>query len=153
MPTYCTGKEVQYLDKNTGELITSTIEKTYSYKIKDNDEFVMMYYKYILDAMTNIKSANALKLLIALSSIADYNTGVILLTSSRRSVICKRLNISSPNLNHYINELKKADVLSGARGEYMINPKYFWKGDSNERNKMLKDKLFYIKFGFMNKEE
>lgn len=41
MPTYCLGKEVQYLDKETGELITSTTEKTYSYKLKDNDEFTM----------------------------------------------------------------------------------------------------------------
>lgn len=153
MPTYCTGKEVQYVDKETGELMTSTTEKTYSYRLKNNDEFVMMYYKHILNSMVNIKSANTLKVLITLSSIADYNTGVVLLTPNRRSIICKQLNISSPNLNHYINELKKAGILAGSRGEYIINPKFFWKGDSGERSRMLKDKLFYVKFGFTDKPE
>ena len=141
------------MDKETGELMTSTMEKTYSYRLKNNDEFVMLYYKYILRAVAGIKSANTFRLLISLVSIADYNTGTVSLNAFYRKGICEQLNIKNSHISRYLDELKKANIISGSRGLYHINPKFFWKGDSGERSRMLKDKLFYVKFGFTDKPE
>ena len=151
MPTYCNEKEIQYVNRETGEIITSTTEKTFSYKVKNNDEFIMLYYKYVIPATTGMKSFKAFCLLLRLVDIANYNTGSVDISIKTRENLCKTLDISAKNFNKYINELKNANMISGSRGLYTINPKYFWKGDSNERNKMLKDKLFYVKFGFTDK--
>lgn len=148
MPTYCLGKEVQYLDKETGELITSTTEKTYSYKLKDNDEFTMTYYKYILKAMSNIKSEKTFILFFHIMDLANYNTGEIVISSPIRKKICKEMEIKNSNFTKYINELKQHKVIAGSRGLYLINPEIFWKGDRNVRNQAVKNKLFYVKFGF-----
>lgn len=148
MPTYCLGKEVQYLDKETGELITSTTEKTYSYKLKDNDEFTMTYYKYILKAMSNIKSEKTFILFFHIMDLANYNTGEIVISSPIRKKICKEMEIKNSNFTKYINELKQHKVIAGSRGLYLINPEIFWKGDRNIRNQAVKNKLFYVKFGF-----
>lgn len=148
MPTYCLGKEVQYIDKETGELITSTTEKTYSYKLKDNDEFTMTYYKYILKAMSNIKSEKTFILFFHIMDLANYNTGEIVISSPIRKKICKEMEIKNSNFTKYINELKQHKVIAGSRGLYLINPEIFWKGDRNVRNQAVKNKLFYVKFGF-----
>ena len=148
MPTYCLGKEVQYLDKETGELITSTTEKTYSYKLKDNDEFTMTYNNYILKAMSNIKSEKTFILFFHIMDLANYNTGEIVISSPIRKKICKEMEIKNSNFTKYINELKQHKVIAGSRGLYLINPEIFWKGDRNVRNQAVKNKLFYVKFGF-----
>lgn len=148
MPTYCTGKEVQYLDRETGELITSTTEKTYSYKLKDNDEFAMTYYKFILKVMSNIKSEKTFVLFFHIMNLANYNTGEVVISSPIRKKICKEMDIKNSNFTKYINELKQHKVIVGSRGLYLINPEIFWKGDRNIRNQAVKNKLFYVKFGF-----
>ena len=58
------------------------------------------------------------------------------------------MDIKNSNFTKYINELKQHKVIVGSRGLYLINPEIFWKGDRNIRNQAVKNKLFYIKFGF-----
>ena len=105
MPTYCNEKEIQYVNRETGELITSTLERTYSYRVKDNDEFVMLYYRHILRAMTKINSLGTTRLMVYLASIADYNTGKVSLGAADRKLACETLGINSANFTRHIREL------------------------------------------------
>ena len=58
------------------------------------------------------------------------------------------MDIQNSHFTKYINELKQHKVIDGSRGLYLINPEIFWKGDRNARSKAVKNKLFYVKFGF-----
>ena len=148
MAKYCQSKEIHYMDHETGEYITSTVERTYSYKLKTDEEFTMIYYNHVINALTNIKSKKSSDLLFCLVSCADYNTGEVTISAHLRLEICKRIGIDTKNFSRHINELKKNKLIVGGNGSYVINPNFFWKGDAKSRADKIKDKVFFVKFGF-----
>ena len=52
----------------------------------------------------------------------------------------KLLAIKPQAFTNSLSRLKEAKLLTGDRGEYEINPQYFWKGTTDERAKLLKNR-------------
>ena len=84
---------------------------------------------------------------------AEFNTGKVFLTTGNRAILCKDLNISSNTLTNNLRKLKDANLISGDKGDFVINPQIFWKGDLSVRKKLLEDSEIQIKFEITPKSE
>ena len=61
----------------------------------------------------------------------------------------KKLGINSPQaFSNSISRLKTEELLSGERGEYEINPQYFWRGTTDERSRLLKERRMDVLLKF-----
>ena len=129
-------KSQQVVDSITGELISETAEKTYVIK-KETEPFFLTYSKQ-MSLLYNITSLAAIKILWKFLELAQYNTGIVLLTPLFRKKIISELDISESIFNKSIKMLTELKIISGSRGTYQINPEIHWKGSSNTREKLLK---------------
>lgn len=148
MPTYESSVTNTIINAQTGEMQEIETKKRMSYRIKDNDEFYMVFYNCLAGTL-NIKSKKTIDLLSELCKHAQFNTGIIEVSTNIRRKVCQDADVNLSNFSKHINVLKNAGLLSDrGGGSYLINPQVFWKGDLKEREKLLKDKNFYIEFGF-----
>ena len=134
----------EFVDVETGEVKTIETSKTSSQKIKE-DNFYMTFIDYVAP-FYNLKSDNARKLLVWMCEHAEFNTGKVSLTTKKRQEIAETINISSNTITNNLSVLKKAGLISGEKGEFVINPQIFWKGDLNTRRKFLETAEFKVKF-------
>ena len=84
-----------------------------------------------------LKSLVDVKVIFGLLEFVQINNPVILLTPERRKAISIKLKVSVQQVTNSISALKKVGVVVGSRGEYIVNPKMFWKGSTSERAKFL----------------
>ena len=136
--------EVQKVDTSTGEILEYTTEKTYTRKI-ESEAFYMTFINYVAPIF-KLKSDTAKNILIWMCNHAEYNTGKVELTTKKRVIACSELEISSNTLTNNLKKLKDLNLISGEKGDFIINPQIFWKGDTITRNKLLKDEGIKIIF-------
>lgn len=129
----------------TGEI--SVIRKTFSVKSKTTEEF---YFTFLtgLNAICELSRPSDMKILSILCARAEFNTGKVKLTPQSRKEIVDKLKISPQSFTNSVSRLKEVHLLSGAHGEYEINPQHFWKGTTDERNRLLKDKKVTVNYDF-----
>ena len=126
------------IDTYTGEIISETVSKTFSVK-KESEPFFLTYSKY-MSVLFNLNSISAIKLLWKMLEIAQYNTGVVSITAPLKKQILAELDISVSIYGKAINMLRDAEIISGERGLYIINPKIHWKGDFKTRERLIASK-------------
>ena len=54
--------------------------------------------------------------------------------------------MKSNSLSNHLKKLKDLKLIDGDRGDFIINPQIFWKGDTVTRNKLLADNEIKIMF-------
>jgi hypothetical protein len=106
--------------------------------------------------MYNITSVASLKLLPRLLEEAEFNTGNISLSPGKRDAIQTELNMSKSTFTRALNDLieNKAifrtyftpvnedtgelleDQRKEIKGEYIVNPEMFWKGNLKDRTEL-----------------
>lgn len=136
--------EITQVDKETGEIITTS--KTFSIKTTQ-DTFYMSYIEY-LSPVLQLKSQLDKDVLMYFCMMAEYNTGKVSLSTQERQDLLTKLDVASQALSRSVNNLKEVDLISGDRGLYYINPKVFWKGTNETRDKLLKDKKLNVTISF-----
>jgi DNA-binding transcriptional ArsR family regulator len=124
-------------DRRTGEI--ATIRKSFSVKSKTREEFFMVFLSG-LNAICSLSRPSDIKILACLCERAEYNTGVVRLTPEDRQELIKKLEISSQAFSNSLTRLRTAGLIDGSRGGYEVNPQHFWKGETNERGRLLKAK-------------
>lgn len=136
--------EITQVDKETGEIITTS--KTFSVKT-NQDHFYMSYIEY-LSPVLSLKSQLDKDVLMYFCMMAEYNTGKVSLSTQERQELLTKLDVASQSLSRAVNNLKELDLITGDRGLYHINPKVFWKGTNETRDKLLKDKKLNVTISF-----
>lgn len=137
--------ETVYTDQETGEVIVTS--KTFN--VKTSQESFYMSFIENMSGFFKLRSAIDIKVLAKVCIIAEYNSGRVLITPVVRKEIIEFLNISTQQLTNSIASLKKNNLITGERGTYYINPKVFWKGNTDVRNSFLKKGgLFSVKIDF-----
>lgn len=124
------------VDTYTGEMIDETTSKTFSVK-KEVEPFFLTYSR-CMSILYNLTSLTAIKILWKFLERAEYNTGIVYITSQVKKDIIDDLNISTSIYNKAIAILKEAEIISGNKGQYIINPNIHWKGDYKTREKLIK---------------
>lgn len=123
------------VDTYTGELIQETTSKVFTVK-KEVEPFFLTYSRF-MSILYNLNSLAAIKILWKFLEIAKYNTGEVFITPQIKKNIIESLKISLSIYNKSIVTLKDAEIISGERGLYVINPKIHWKGDFKTREKLI----------------
>ncbi len=128
---------VEQVDPETGEVITLVSAKEYSTRVKP-DSFYMTFIDYI-SPLFKLKSENARKLLTWMCSHAEYNTGIVHITTADRKEIATTCHMTPSTITNNLATLKSLNLISGSSGKFQINPMIFWKGDTKVREKMISE--------------
>ena len=125
------------LDTTTGEV--KTITKTFSVKSKTKEDFFILFLTG-LNAICSLSRPSDIKILAIFCSKAEFNTGKVRLTATDRKEIMDKLKIKPQSFSNSLKRLKDNGLLEGSRGAYEINPQCFWKGTTDERNRLLRER-------------
>lgn len=145
MKKYVVNSSERKFYDDEGKCRVETIAKTVVHKIEE-DSFYMVFINYV-NWIFEIKNLTTIKVLYKLLPCAEFNTGIINLTTGKREQIIEELGISRPALTKAIKELESKDVLQPCylannetgeilkiiKGQYKVNPIMFWKGDLSQR--------------------
>ena len=142
-------KEKEFIYDFNGYRITIT--KVFNTNNKRDDD---SFYRIFFDSLSimNELSNKAKSVLQWICTNSEYNTGIIRLTSATRKEICEFYRLSNNGLSNLLKELKDKNIIAGNSGYFYINPKYFWKGDEESRERILKDENF-INYFNLNENE
>lgn len=145
MPRY--KDETTITNHSTGEMVTTS--KSFTVRVKDSDEFFMMFVQVMAPMVKLKNSGTDIAVLVALCTFMTYGENVVYLTQQRRKEICDKSEISTSNLSRSLKKLTELGLISGEGGNVFVNPLFFWKGTTDSRNRLLKDRglEFKIKFG------
>lgn len=127
------------LDHETGELIETTVKKTFVVK-NESEPFFQVYLNYI-SWIYGIKSAAPFQLLCKFMEHAAFNKNRIDLSTKTRQELYDELGFSKSTFTKALNTLLELGVLYGERGSYTVNEQLLWKGDKREREALLKAKV------------
>lgn len=134
------------IDYSTGEITEDIQVKNFTVQTT-TDKFYMTFIDFAAP-LFDLKQGLDKALIAKLCCMAEFNTGIVKLTTQDRSDICKFLGISKQQLTNSLGRIKKLNLLSGSNGNFLINPKIFWKGDMKSRSEALKDNQIKMVFNF-----
>ena len=139
MKKYITEKSEDYsiLDNHTGEILDLNLTRKISL-----DEFIMVFFSSCPELMN--LTGNHLKVLICCWKHSSYNPdneerGNVVHNGASFKEACKEngLDVSSAVIDNAISALcKKGFLIKKYRGEYLLNPQYFFKGRLSSRSKV-----------------
>lgn len=139
MAKYKTEKSEDFsiLDNRTGEILDLNLTK----KV-DLDEFIMVFFSSCPQLMN--LTGNHLKVLICCWKHSSYNPdneerGNIIHNGPGFKNACKEsgLDVSNAVIDNAISALcKKGFLIKKFRGEYLLNPQYFFKGKLSNRSRI-----------------
>lgn len=126
-------------DLATGEIVESS--KVLDVVKNEPEPFFLTYSREIL-ALYGKSIFNATtKVLWKLLEIAEYNTGKVYVNAERRNDIMSICGISRASYDRAIKDLVDAEIIEREGSTYTIRHDMFWKGDREERRKLLNAKL------------
>lgn len=134
----------EIVDVATGELVKVDTQKTFTEKISP-DNFYMTFIGY-MSPLFNLHSDVARSILDWMCMRAEYNSGVVDLSTSKRQKMCSDLSITSNQVTNNLKKLKELGLITGEKGEFTINPEIFWKGDTKTRQQVLEGKSLKVSF-------
>lgn len=139
------------IDLKTGDIFE--MEKHYRVKVDDTESFYCSFINSI-GRLYGLKSITDFKVITELCVHAQFNTGIIHISAGFRKEMCTKLELTTQGLSNSFTRLKELKLIAGEKGSYKVNPEIFWKGDANERLKLMKSKDFKISFSIpdSNKE-
>jgi hypothetical protein len=133
-------------DINTGEV--QIIENTIVRKVKAS-EFVQVYLED-LSGILSISTGSEIKLLAVLWKASEWNEensslgNRIVIVKALKEQWAKQLEVNIQTLNNILTSLIKKNLLINQdRSIYYLNPKYFFKGFSKDRDKVVKTIISY----------
>jgi hypothetical protein len=148
MAKYLTGTtttKVHNPETGKDEVVETT--KVHRINVKPEDEFYMVFLKNTAPFF-NIKYGDDIKVLAKLCEWAEFDKGIVYITSGRRKEISETLGIHKSNISTSLKRLKETNLLSGENGEFTINPVVFWKGSKATRMELMRKEGVQIMFNF-----
>ena len=131
-------KDYSLLDNHTGEII-----EFYQTKKVSIDEFIMVFFSNY-PQMMKLKGV-CLKVLMCCWKFSSYNAeyeeeGNIVHNNARFKEYCRQDGLEAPDasIDNAISHLCKVGLLiKKCRGEYLLDPRYFFKGKLSKRSKIM----------------
>lgn len=144
MTKYQTTNIREIIDCETGEVKVIDSSKIFTTKVT-TDSFYMTFIDYV-SPIFKLKSDITKSILVWLCQHAEFNSGIVSLSSADRKTICTELETTNSTISSSLKKLVELKLISGGSGKYTINPQIFWKGDLKEREKLLKSENIQITF-------
>jgi hypothetical protein len=141
----------EIVDVTTGEVVKVDTQKTFTEKVSP-ESFYMTFIGY-MSPLFNLHSDVARSMLDWMCMRAEYNSGVVDLSASKRQKMCQDLSITSNQVTNNLRKLKELGLITGDKGEFTINPEIFWKGDTKTRQQVLEGKSLKVSFEIVDNQE
>lgn len=141
----------EIVDVTTGEVVKVDTQKTFTEKVS-LESFYMTFIGY-MSPLFNLHSDVARSILDWMCMRAEYNSGVVDLSASKRQKMCQDLSITSNQVTNNLRKLKELGLITGEKGEFTINPEIFWKGDTKTRQQVLEGKSLKVSFEIVDNQE
>jgi hypothetical protein len=123
------------IDHETGEV--TEVKKTVKRRVA-RDKFIMLYLKDI-SSIIGLATKSEFKVLMSICNMAKYNSNEVILIKPKKEQIAEETGLNYDNVKNTISRLHKKEILiRTASSTYLLNPKYFFKGEETERAKALK---------------
>jgi hypothetical protein len=132
----------EIVDVNTGELVKVDTQKTFTEKINP-EHFYMTFIDYIAP-LYQLHSEVARRMLDWMCEHAEYNTGIVDLSTSKRQQMCSELSLANNQVTNNLKKLKDLNLITGDKGSFTVNPEIFWKGDAQSRKDLLQNKSLQV---------
>jgi len=127
------------VSEETGELLDVEIKKQ-KILVTTKEQFFQIYMSY-MDELFDLSPVEFM-VFAWIASKTDFDEGSIGLNSYQRQSCSDSTKLSVKTINNTICNLTKKQFLlkigTPRSGQYIINPKYAWKGNSATRAKSLK---------------
>lgn len=137
----------QQLAWATGEVDKIQLKEV-TVKTKTSEQFYMVYIECVAPLL-KITSGNDAGVLSCLCTMMEYNTARVYLNADRRKEICDRIGIVNSVLSRSLASLRNLSLITGGEGgTYEINPYIFWKGNTADREKLLRNEGLTLKIKF-----
>lgn len=133
---FVSSKRIEHIDPETGEITTTETDKLVTVNLGKQEEFFMVFCNY-LSSFYGLKYADDIKMVVKLNEWAQFDTGHVDLTPSKRLDIMNGLGMRNDAISKSLKRLRDKGLISGDRGSYVINPIIFWKGDKAKRKDLL----------------
>lgn len=135
----------EFVDPETGELITQITSKTFSIKTT-SEKFYMQFYNLIENYIELTDTCK--NVLAVICSKIEWDKNCLSLNPAIREDICTLCKIKYQTLANTLHLLKDKGIINIIKGNCYVNPEYFWKGSLKTREKALKDGLLSINIEF-----
>lgn len=112
------------------------------------DPFYMTFMNFV-KWMYGLKGTAPFKILLHMMNIAEFNTGRVHLSTGERRIMMSTLELSEVSLYQALKQLLEVDAIKKVyhtdkrtgeqfevKGEYVINPEMFWKGELSKRKEL-----------------
>lgn len=127
-----------YIDFETGEVVETDIDLKI-HKVVVNSKETLAFVSSVILGLFDDLDGTELKLITYCAVNAEYNSNTVNLTKPMCQLISDKLQVGYQTIKNTISKLKKKNVLIPlGSGTYRVNPKYAWKGTTDERKKMMK---------------
>lgn len=146
-------EERTVIDKETGEVLDSQIisnkQLNLTRKVKDYNEFIMVYLKDI-SSFLKIDNATQIKVLALIWRDISYNNpelnegNTMAILKDDKERWANEIGCNTRTIDNALSALvKKQILLSVCKGKYKLNPKYYFKGSNSDRTKILNINVKY----------
>ena len=140
--------EKSYVDQDTGELRQYTSRKVVVERIPSPGAFFITFIDFMAPLL-NISQGKDRQVLDEICSMAEVNTGYVRFVPEDRDRICKKLGMQRANLSRSVNNLLKTGVIEGSTTYFRIKPELFWRGTTEKRAEILKERGISVEVSFV----
>lgn len=117
----------QKWDEATQDWVTVK-ERVYTKKVPTQSFTMLLHPAHpLLFRLTHVKDFHAL---IGLCELCEFNSNKVFIQGSRRQELMALAGQSTQHLSNSLRRLRKAGLITGVKGEVIINPRVLWKGSS-----------------------
>lgn len=132
---------VQTIDTETGEV--EVVERKVKRKVS-REKFIMMFLSDI-QGIIGLTSKSEFQVLLAITELVSFNTNEVILIKPVKMIIAEKTKLKYDSVKNTISRLHKKEILiRKASSTYVLNPKYFFKGEDTARSSVLKWTIEYV---------
>lgn len=145
--------QITTIDTQTGEIVEQIAQQEKQIiatkKVRSQDEFIMVYLQDLssflrIDNVTQIKLLALIWRDIAYVNPNSEEGNIMAILKDDKEKWAKEINVSTRTIDNCLSALIKKELLfSKSRGKYELNPKYYFKGSSSDRKRILNLQVTY----------
>jgi len=127
-----------FIDPESGELLATSMDVKEGKIIVESREQFSLVYATIIGALSELNGLDV-KLLMYCTIHSSYNTNLIALSNPYLKYIAELYGSTPGSIRNSITRLcNKQILIKAGSGSYRINPRYFWRGTTPERERTMK---------------
>lgn len=126
-----------YFDEKTGELKDTTVDTKHTTVMTDSKEDFFLTFAAVMGAVKGLTPTEEVLIRFACLN-CQMNRNEIVFNKPTKERAASAVGVGLQSIADAVSKLKKKGVfIPLGSGGYLINPEYYWRGNSGDRKKVL----------------